>query len=303
MSSSRIPFVASAMALGAGAVWSFGAVTARLADDTDAFQYLIWRSIGIIAVVEVLGKLQGKPPQLIRAYTSGRTMLVANAMLLLASIGFVYAVKTTTAANAAFLASTTPVFGVIAARLFLHEKLNRVTMIAIAVAFTGLLIMVAGDLQAGNLVGNLAALAAAIGFAGYTVCVRSDPDEDWSPVLPGYGILMIAICGAVTIANGKPLVPSMPDLAYALAHGAVIIVVGTLLFNLASRQVPAAAMTVFAQSEMVLIPVWSFTFLGERPPATTWIGGCIIFTAIIGKAVADARASPMVIAPRMEPVS
>ena len=302
MSSSRIPFVASAMALGAGAVWSFGAVTARLAEDTDAFQYLIWRSVGIIVVIEVLGRLQGKPPQLVRAYTSGRMMLIANVMLLLASLGFVYAVKTTTAANAAFLASTTPVFGVIAARLFLHEKLNRVTLIAIAVAFTGLFIMVAGDLQAGNLVGNLAALSAAIGFAGYTVCVRSDPDEDWSPVLPGYGVLMIVICGAVTIANGKPLVPAMPDLAYALGHGAVIIVVGTLLFNVASRQVPAAAMTVFAQSEMVLIPVWSFTFLGERPPATTWIGGCIIFTAIIGKAVFDARAAPAVAAPRMEPV-
>ena len=90
------------MALGAGAVWSFGAVTARLADEADAFQYLIWRSIGIIAVIELLARRRGKPSQTVRAYTSGRTMMVANLMLLLASLGFVYAVKTTTAANAAF---------------------------------------------------------------------------------------------------------------------------------------------------------------------------------------------------------
>lgn len=302
MSTRRIPILASAMALGAGAVWSFGAVTARLADDADAFQYLIWRSIGIIAVVEILGRVQGKPSQLVRAYTSGRPMLVANVMLLLASLGFVYAVKTTTAANAAFLGSTTPVFGVIAARIFLHERFNRITILSIAVAFCGLFIMVAGDLEAGNMVGNLSALAAALGFAGYAVCVRSNPAEDWSPVLPGYGVMMIVICGAVTVSSGKTLVPPAPELAYALFHGAVIIVVGTLLFNVASRQVPAAAMTVFAQTEMVLVPLWSFTFLDERPPATTWIGGVIIMVAILGKAIVDARATQSRPAPAMEPV-
>ena len=49
-----IPLVASLVALSSGVVWSFGAVAARLADHTDAFQYLIWRSIGIIVVIEVV---------------------------------------------------------------------------------------------------------------------------------------------------------------------------------------------------------------------------------------------------------
>jgi hypothetical protein len=69
MSSSRIPFVASAMALGAGAVWSFGAVTARLAEDTDAFQYLIWRSVGIIVVVEAMAVIRRGPNRTIEAFT------------------------------------------------------------------------------------------------------------------------------------------------------------------------------------------------------------------------------------------
>ncbi len=290
MPTSRLPLIASAMGLGAGAVWSLGVVAARLADGSDAFQYLIWRSVGIIVVIEILGRIQGKPIQTLRAYTSGRTMLTANVMLLTASLGFVYAVKTTTAANAAFLGSTTPVFGAIAAWIFLRERLTRVTIVSIGLAFVGLIIMVAGDLEAGNMIGNLSALSAAVGFAGYAVCVRSDPDEDWSAVLPGYGLMMIVICGAVTTAGGKTLIPPAADLAYALFHGAVIIVVGTLLFNLASKQVPAAAMTVFAQTEMVLVPVWSVTFLDDRPPATTWIGGAIIFVAIMGKTALDARA-------------
>jgi len=285
----RTPLLASMMGLGAGAVWSFGAIAARLADGADAFQYLIWRSVGIIIVIELLARAQRKPVQLVRAYTSGRPMMLACATLLIASIGFVYAVKTTTAANAAFLGSTTPVFGAIIARIVLKERFTRVTIASICIAFVGLGVMVAGDLSAGNMVGNLAALGSAVGFAGYAVVVRSNPDEDWSPVLPGYGVMMIAICGVVTLAHGKTLVPPIADIGWALLHGGVFIVVGTILFNVASRQVPAAAMTIFAQTEMVLVPIWAFLFLGDVPKATTLIGGGIIVVAIVGKAIVDQR--------------
>lgn len=290
MSTRRIPLLASAMALGAGAVWSFGAVTARLADGADAFQYLIWRSVGIIVVVEVIARAQRRPVQVVRAVRSGRLMVIGSVMIFIASIGFVYAVKTTTAANAAFFGSTTPIFGALLARLVLKERLDRVTIGTIAIAFTGLFVMVAGDLSGGNMVGNASAVVSAMGFAGYAVCVRLDPGRDWSPALPGYGVLMIVVCGAVTLGAGKTLVPPAPDVAWALLHGGVIIVLGTFLFNVGSRRVPAAAMTVFAQTEMVLVPVWAFLVLDEVPKTTTLIGGTIIVTAIVGKALIDARA-------------
>jgi drug/metabolite transporter (DMT)-like permease len=289
VSSARIPIVASLLALGAGAVWSLGGITAKVADGADPFQYLVWRSVAVIVVVEALSFLQLKPAPTLTAYRSGRTMIIANVMLFIASFGFVYAVKTTSPANAAFLGSTVPIFGALLAWVILRERLNWVTIVAIVVAFIGLLVTVVGDLGSGTMVGNLAALSSAVGFAGYTVCVRSDRDRDWSPVLPGYAVMMIVVCGAVTLAKGNPLVPPTGDLLLALLHGGVIIVLGTYMFNHASKQVPAAVMTLFAQTEMVLVPVWSITLLGERPKTMVLLGGCIIFVAILGKAVYDAR--------------
>lgn len=289
MSSTRIPIVASLLALGAGAVWSLGGITAKVADGADPFQYLVWRSVAVIVVVEALSFLQRKPAPTLAAYRSGRTMIIANVMLFIASFGFVYAVKTTSPANAAFLGSTVPIFGALLAWVILRERLNWVTIVAIVVAFIGLLVTVVGDLGSGTMVGNLAALSSAVGFAGYTVCVRSDRDRDWSPVLPGYAVMMIVVCGAVTLAKGNPLVPPTGDLLLALLHGGVIIVLGTYMFNHASKQVPAAVMTLFAQTEMVLVPVWSITLLGERPKTMVLLGGCIIFVAILGKAIYDAR--------------
>lgn len=289
MSSTRIPIVASLLALGAGAVWSLGGITAKVADGADPFQYLVWRSVAVIVVVEALSFLQRKPAPTLTAYRSGRTMIIANVMLFIASFGFVYAVKTTSPANAAFLGSTVPIFGALLAWVILRERLNWVTIVAIVVAFIGLLVTVVGDLGSGTMVGNLAALSSAVGFAGYTVCVRSDRARDWSPVLPGYAVMMIVVCGAVTLAKGNPLVPPTGDLLLALLHGGVIIVLGTYMFNHASKQVPAAVMTLFAQTEMVLVPVWSITLLGERPKTMVLLGGCIIFVAILGKAIYDAR--------------
>ena len=288
MEQHRLPIVASLMAIGSGIVWSFGAVLKRLSGHVDAFQYLIWRSVGIIVVIEIMSAVKRQPFPTIRAWRSGRWMICANFGLFLASIAFVYAVDTTTAANAAFLGSLTPLVAVLFTR-FLGERLSRSTIVAIAVGVVGLLLTVFGDIEAGNMLGNASALLASVGFAIYTISVRSNPQRDWSPVLSGYGLLMIVVCALVTIARDKPLVPAGADIGRALLHGAVFIVVGTLLFNAASKQVPAVPMTVFAQAEMVFVPIWGFFILDERPAGLAMLGGAIIFAAVIGKAVYDTR--------------
>jgi drug/metabolite transporter (DMT)-like permease len=285
----HIPLGASLLALASGAVWSFGAITARLAEDADAFQYLIWRSIAIIAVVEVVALARRRPPLTPQASRSGGLMLLACGCLLLASIAFVYAVKNTAPANAAFLASITPLVAVVLARFTLGETLTPVTILAVAVAFVGLLVTVAGDLGAGDMAGNISAVLSSVGFAGYAVCVRSDVRRDWSPVMPGYAVMMIVLCTVITLAGGRSLVPPAEDIALAAIHGGVFIVVGTTLFNVASRQVPAVAMAVFAQTEMLFVPVWALLVLDERPTVATMIGGAIIVLAVVGKATVDAR--------------
>ena len=288
MEHQRLPIAASLLAIGSGIAWSFGAILKRLSDDIDAFQYLIWRSVGIIVVIEILSAVQRNPLPTLRAWRSGRWMMLANLGLFVASLAFVYAVDTTTAANAAFLGSLTPLVAVVFTR-FLGERLSRSTIIAIAVGLVGLLLTVFGDVEAGNMLGNLSALLASVGFAIYTISVRSNPQRDWSPVLPGYGLLMIVVCSVVTVAHDKPLVPAAPDLMRALLHGAVFIVVGTLMFNAASKVVPAVPMTVFAQAEMVFVAIWGVLILNETPAPLAVLGGAVIFAAVIGKAVYDTR--------------
>jgi drug/metabolite transporter, DME family len=287
--STHVPIGASMMVLGAGIVFSFGAVLAREADHADVWQYLNLRSVSIVIVVEIVSTFRRRPNALARAYRGGRTMLLACLCLLVASLAFVYAIKNTSAANAAFLSSVTPLFAILLARVILGERMTRVTVAATGLALAGLAVTVLGDLGGGGMIGNLAAVTSALGYAGYTVCVRSDVYRDWSPVLPGYAVMLALLCSIVTVAEGKPLLPPFPSSAYPVIHGALIIVIGTLMFNHAARSVPAVPMTVLAQSENVFVPVWIFLVIGERPKVSALIGGAIIFVAIVGKATLDAR--------------
>lgn len=277
--------------LSAGLVWSFGALLAKLAKTSDAWQYLLWRSIGVLIVMELLRVSRKQRGSItIRAFRSGRLMVVGVFALMAASVGFVYAVKTTTAANAAFLSSITPLLAIVLARVFLHERLTRATVLAIVVALIGLIVMVSTPDTAGeqaSIVGDLAALGSSLGFASYAVCVRSSQHRDWSPILPGYALTTIVLCTLVTLAHERTLLPPIHDLALALIHGGLLIVVGTFLFNAASRKVPAVGMAVLAQTETVFVPIWVFLGIGERPALQTIVGGLIIFAAVVGKAVWD----------------
>ncbi|MCU1394922.1 MAG: EamA-like transporter family protein [Ilumatobacteraceae bacterium] len=284
----RVPMFASFLAFGAGVIWSLGSLTARLAKHADAWQYLIWRSVGVLVVMEVASKIRGKGWVTPRAFNQGWIMFLGTFGLMMSSLTFVYAIKNTTAANAAFLASVTPLFAVVLSRIFLGERLTRITIGAMFMALCGLTLMVATDVSGGNMVGNVSALLSSLGFAIYTVCVRSEPHRDWSPILPGYASMMIVLCGVVTVAQGHTLTPPTHDITLGLVHGGLLIVVGTLLFNYGSRSVPAVAMTILAQSEMAFVPFWIYLWFGEAPKPWALVGGLIILTAIIGKAVLEA---------------
>ena len=282
----RLPVVPSLLALGSGVVWSLGIVAARKANHTDTFQYLIWRSIGVIAVIEAIGLWRRQPGRMFIAWRSGRVMAAANLGIFLASIAFVYAVKTTTPANAAFLSSLTPLVAMVFAS-FLGERLTRSTIVALAVGVAGLVVTVFGDLGAGNMKGNIAAFASSIGFALYATCLRTDQRRDWSPVLAGYCALMVVVCSIITLVHGRTLLPPAADMTYALLHGAVLIVVGTLMFNEAAKHVPTVPMTVFTQTEMAFAPLWGILLLNLHPKPWTLVGGAIIFAAVVGKAAYD----------------
>ena len=104
-------------------------------------------------------------------YRDGLTWGVAlsyASMLLL----FVVAARETTAANAIFLQYTAPFYVVLVSWPLLKERVTRLDLATVAVAFGGMALFFFGRLETHDVWGNVAAIGAGISFAAFLVCLR-----------------------------------------------------------------------------------------------------------------------------------
>ena len=179
---------------------------------------------------------------------------MANFGLFLASICFVYAVKTTHSCQCSIPRfAHAPGGGRVLslprrAHVTVHHRRTRRS------ASSGLIITVVSDLEAGSMVGNVQRTRR---IGGLRHLHRLSANRHQPRLVAGAARLRPDDDHRLRIRHiGPGQVPDPPaaDIGWALFHGAVIIVVGTVMFNAASKHVPAVPMTVFAQTEMVFVP-------------------------------------------------
>jgi drug/metabolite transporter (DMT)-like permease len=274
--------------LAAGTLWSFTGAIMRFAPHLDAWQFLFYRCLGIVAAHLVFSGRRGRASILARLVALGRPGLVAIAALTLAAVGFIFALKTTSVANALFFASCSPLLSALLGALLLRERLTAVVVGAIALGSVGLLVMVAGEIKAGNLVGNAAAMLSALGFTVSGLCMRWRKGQDFDPAIFGFAVFCGLLAAALILGSGKPLLPPPLEALAAFANGFIFMGLGFALFVRGAPDLPAAGQTVLAQTETIFGPIWVWLLFAETPLPTTLIGGAIILAAVVVMAVAGA---------------
>ena len=181
-----------------------------------------------------------------------------------------------------------PFVTAIAARLVLGERIHRYTLVAIPIAFAGILVMVGGSILVGAWLGNLLALITVLCFSCYVVILRYSQGRNMQPTLV-VGALVAAVLG--TLVTGGDLMVPVHDLVLCLILGCVITGLGHQMFLKAAEILPAGEVTFLMLLEFVLSPLWVWAFVGEIPRATTLIGGSVVLATVAGWAFARMRAS------------
>jgi drug/metabolite transporter, DME family len=276
--------------LAAGLCWSFTGIFLRLAPHFDPWQFLAWRSFGTACAIAIIARFGGHGPLARRLLALGRIGAIVTLAFAAASITFIVSMKTTTVANALFLSSCAPLLAAILGYVALGEKLSFWQTASIALGLAGLLIIVSGGLGAGSLMGNVCAIATALGFASASVAMRRGHVRDFSPAIFGYGLVACTFSALVCLGQGVSLVSPLADVLAALAGGLLPMGLGFACFLRGAPRVPAAAQTVLAQTETIFGPVWVWLAFGEQPAAPTLIGGAVILVAVVSMAAASSAA-------------
>ncbi|SME88698.1 rarD protein [Tistlia consotensis] len=270
-----------AMVLLATLFWSIGGPLVRFIQAADAWQILFYRSASLVVFL-----------CLYLALTEGRRALPLlrsagwPAALAGLCIGFTYsiyvlAITTTTVANVLFLLSCSPILGAVLGQFLLGERVRRTTWVAMAVALVGVGIMVSDGLAGGGSLGDILGLAAALGFALYSVVLRWRKNADMLPSVFYGGLFGTAFATTFCLAGGLSFLLTPADTVFALLLGTLNLGVGLVLYTRGARVLPVAEGTLLSLLEVVLGPLLTWLLVGEVPAASTLAGGLVLLAAVL----------------------
>ena len=280
------------LVLAAGICWSFMGLGIRHIEVANVWQILFFRSIALTPLLLLVLTLRARGNPLPIIQKAGLAGGVGGIALVFAFSGGILAVQTTSVANAMFLFAAAPFFAAVLGWLVLKEHVRNVTWISMIAALVGIVIMVWEGISIGRIIGNVAALTSALGFAIFTISLRWKKLEDMLPTVFLAGLFAIIIAGALCQIKGYGLDVPKRDIWIALALGVFQVGAGLILYTLGSKVVPSAELALLSMTEVVFGPFWVWLFLGETASGYTLLGGMILLIAIASNAVSGLRLKP-----------
>lgn len=276
--SSKFPPVAYVLV--AVLLWSTGGLAIKYTT-LDAFTVNFGRSLFAALTVAVFTYKKGLKLNLFTLWTS---LLYAGTLSC-----FVYANKTTTAANAIFLQYTAPIYILILSPFILKEKFRVSDLITVVICLAGMSLFFLEPQDAANalapniFLGNIAALASGVFFGLYFVFLRHPRSlENRNPALSVfYGNLLIVLFMLPLIINNPPA-PNTSDFLAVLYLGIFQIGIAYVFFTIGiARGVRSLDASIIGFVEPLLNPIWVFLFLKERPSMWAILGGVIIIAGVV----------------------
>lgn len=247
-----------------------------------------------VVALAILFPLAGRTALLALARAGGRTRWQLLAMgvlgyafpLTLGNLG----VERSTATSGALLIGTEPLATVLLAALFLGETVTRARGIAIVLGLLGATLIVTNGIPfvtwsaAPHLVGDLLLVAHGAAWAIWSIAGK--------PLLGRHPALAVS-CLALAVAV-PALLPGVAlewsdlrfdagvfgPLAWAVALGALVSALGTVLWNAALRRMEASQIAGFIFLQPVVGAVLGIVLLAERPTGWAIAGGVLVFFGV-----------------------
>ena len=272
------------LAVTAGILWSTIGLSIKSIEQANVFEILFYRSIFISIFIGLLLHFffRFNFLNLLKNWVS---YFAGGTALFFAYIGGIYALLTTSAANALLLFACAPIFTAILSPILLRETISLKTIMSILIAFLGVLIMVWSDFGSGDWKGNLSAVISAMGFSFFTINLRINRHLQMLPSVFSSGIISSFVAFLIILISNYSFQLIDRDFIIIFILGVFQVGGGLVLYTLGSKFVPATQLTILMLGEVFLGPVWVWIFIGEEVVYNTILGGSLICFAVLYNAL------------------
>ena len=277
--------IAIPVVLLAGIIWSFGPYVVRHMDQPNLFawQYLFTRGLVIFFLLNIyLFFEEGK--KFYKNYLKiGISGIIGGIGLGCAMITFIWSITNTTAAVTLLCLASMPFITALLGFLFLKEKISFSVWVAIIFAAAGVGIMSFESTTSGSITGLLFGLTSALGFSVFSVTLRWRKETPKFTTVAFAGLFCCLVSFIVIVSNDLNFLSSSKNSSLFALHG-TLVSLGMILYSTASKNLPAAELTLLSLLEVIggIFWVWiPILGINESPTNNTIIGGFLIFVAII----------------------
>ena len=250
-----------------------GALVRHLADDFSVFEVAFFRCV--VAVLMITPLILRSPAKSFR--TIQLPMHVWRVVFTYTGIMcWFYGVSAIPLADYYALQFTLPLFTIAGAVLFLGERVDAKTWLAVGVGFCGALVILRPGVIAVSL-GALAAVGAAVLFAGVNTCVKVLSRKEATNVIMLYANALIIPLSLVP-ALFDWHTPGWADWPWLIGVG-VFGTLGQYAITRASTVADARVVQPFDCTRLPFAAALGYVFFGEVSDVWTWVGAVIIFGA------------------------
>ena len=192
------------------------------------------------------------------------------------NITFIISIQNTNVANTLIMVAMAPMLSAVLATIFLKERTNIKTWIAIFITFFSVAFIFYDSLKLGNILGDIFGFITALGLAINANLARYAKDRDLVPSAV-LGKLCVAIFAFFFVENFE-LVES--DLIIVPAMCIMCVAIPFVLVTIAPRFISAPEVNLFFLLEVIIGPIWVWLIINEKPSIETIIGGFVILVTI-----------------------
>jgi drug/metabolite transporter (DMT)-like permease len=268
--------------------WSLSGLGMRLLEEPVAGRTNGWRALfmAVALTLWLLWHHRGGVPALFRA-TPPLAILLGGGFFTVGSTLSLTALAMAPVADVSCISATAPLFAAVFARIFLGERTPPAVLLAVVVAISGIVFMVADQLalDGGAWAGQLVSLGVGFCFAGQTVALRKFRGVEMMPAFVVGGLLTAAIM--IGLAGSEQ--PSLHDLGIIVVLGFVQLAMPICCYARGARYLPAVQLALIALLDVVFNPFWAWLAVGETPTLDTVIGGGMIVLAVAWVALRQSR--------------
>jgi drug/metabolite transporter (DMT)-like permease len=258
----------------------------RSLESIDAFGVVFFRGLALSFVMLIVLTAFYRQRVFLTIWSVGRQGVLGALFFTGAQTFYVFAFSNTTVANTTFTIALAPFITALLAFIVIRERIERTTLLAMAIACLGVVAIIVTDVSSEGLLGVFFALMTAFCFSCFAVTLRRNKHVEMLPVLLLTGIFSMI----VGLVFGQwDVIPQIYDIALCFIWGGVLQGFGQSLLVLSTRVLKAAEIPLIMLLEFSLGPIWVWMFFEEIISLGTLFGGGLIFLSVFGLARHEIR--------------